>query len=317
MWRRRGIPLLGKVVMITGGSRGLGLALAREFARHSCHLVLCARNVEELEAAKRDVRHTAASVLTIPCDVSVRAQVEEAVKEAVRHYGTIDVLVNNAGIIHVGPMQAMALDDFETAMNVIFWGTVYTTLAVLPHMQKTTNGRIVNITSVGGKVSVPHLLPYSCAKFAAAAFSEGIRAELQPTGIKVVTIAPGLMRTGSHVNALFKGAEKGEAAWFSVSSSLPGLSMSADRAARMIVRATAQGRAERILGLPANVLARFHGMFPGLTADMLGLVNRALPNGREQTERGADSDILKTPWLRALTTMGRDAAERYLQPSAA
>src|SRR5207302_4043287 len=139
-------------------------------------------------------------------------------------------------------------------------------------------GRIANITSVGAKVSVPHLIPYSCAKFAAAAFSEGMRAELQGTGVRVITIAPGLMRTGSYLNALFKGAEEDEAAWFSVSSSLPGLSMSAGRAAKQIISATVTGRAERTLSTPANVLARFHGLFPGATADILGLVNRLLPH---------------------------------------
>jgi short-subunit dehydrogenase len=197
----------------------------------------------------------------------------------------------------------------------MFWGPVYATLAVLPHMRRQGEGRIVNITSVGGKVSVPHLVPYSCAKFAAAAFSEGMRAELQGTGIKVVTIAPGLMRTGSYLNALFKGSEPEEATWFSLGSSLPGVSMSANRAAGQIVAATSQGCAERILSVPANLVARFHGVFPGLTADILGLVNRALPNGGPGARRGSEIPALQRGWLRALTTLGRKAAEEFLQPS--
>jgi short-subunit dehydrogenase len=182
-------------------------------------------------------------------------------------------------------------------------------------MRQRSEGRIVNITSVGGKVSVPHLLPYCCAKFAAAAFSEGMSAELHGSGIKVVTIAPGLMRTGSYLNAIFKGAEEGEAAWFSISSSLPGLSMSADRAARQIIRATEMGRAERILTVPANLLARFHGLFPGVTAEMLGIIGRALPQTPIETKTGAQTHALNKPWLRALTTLGRKAAARYLQPT--
>src|SRR5690348_592603 len=190
---RRRMDLIGRVVLISGGSRGLGLALARGFARAGCSLILCARDESELRAAEEDLCRLGADVLTVPCDVAERAQVKRLVELSLRRFGRIDVLVNNAGVIQVGPIHTMTMEDFETAMGTMFWGTVNTTLAVLRQMQELGEGRIVNITSVGGKVSVPHLIPYSCAKFAAVAFSEGLRAELQGTGIKVVTIAPGLM----------------------------------------------------------------------------------------------------------------------------
>ena len=309
------MKLRGRVVLITGGSRGLGLALARKFGEEGAHLVLCARSEEELQRARQDLVSTGTQVLTIPCDVSDPGQVEAAIQTALQCHGRIDVLVNNAGVIHVGPIDTMTLDDFEEAMETMFWGPVYTTLAVLPHMRRQGEGRIVNITSVGAKVSVPHLVPYSCAKFAAAAFSEGMRAELQGTGIKVVTIAPGLMRTGSYLNALFKGDEQKEAAWFSLGASLPGISMSANRAAGQIVAATRQGRAERILSVPANLIAHSHGLFPGLTADILGLVNRALPNGGPGARRGSETPALERGWLHTLTTLGRRAAEEFLQPA--
>jgi NAD(P)-dependent dehydrogenase (short-subunit alcohol dehydrogenase family) len=207
----------------------------------------------------------------------------------------------------------MTIADFEYAMDVMFWGVVYTALAALPHIGK--GGRVVNVTSVGAKVSVPHLLPYCCAKFAAVAFSEGLRAELQTTGIKVITIAPGLMRTGSYLNALFKGDQDREAAWFSVSSSMPGLAMNANRAAAQIISATRQGRAERILSMPANLLARFHGLLPGITSDILGVVNRFLPSGGgNQRIRGAEVPALRGRLLHAATTLGRNAAREFLQP---
>jgi len=314
--RKSAMDLTGQVVFITGGSRGLGLALGRGFAKHGCRLVLCARDEAELERAKQDIAKLGAEVITLQCDVTDRAQVHRAVDLASQHYGQIDILVNNAGTIQVGPIHTMTIEDFENAMDVMFWGTVYTTLAALPHMRQRGSGRIVNITSIGAKVSVPHLVPYSCAKFAAAAFSEGMRAELHGTGVKVVTIAPGLMRTGSYLNAVFKGAEQGEAAWFSVSASMPGISMSARRAADQIISATRTGRAERILSLPANLLARFHGIFPGVTSEILGLVNHTLPSGSSKVERGAESPVLQRIVPFFLTKLGRDAAKEFLQPTA-
>jgi short-subunit dehydrogenase len=319
VWRKnQRMSFRGKVALITGGSRGLGLAMAREFARQGANLMLCARDLEELYAAKKSLDDLPVEVATMVCNVTEQSEVSQLVEATLRTFGRIDILVNNAGQIQVGPLDSMTIEDFENAMNVMFWGPVYTTLAALPRMREQRSGRIVNITSVGAKVSVPHLLPYSCAKFAAAAFSEGMRAELQGSGVKVVTIAPGLMRTGSHLNALFKGSKNGEAAWFSLGASTPGISMSAEQAATEIVDATACGRAERILGTPANLLAHFHGLFPGLTSDLLGLVNRVLPHGADQNStRGADTRALKSSWLQALTFLGQRAAERYLQPGAA
>jgi len=208
--------LRGQVVFITGGSRGLGLLMAREFAREGCRIAICARDVQELEGATRDIEQIVPSVLALPCDVADQSQVSLTLEKIIRHFGQIDVLVNNAGIIAVGPVETMTRQDFEHAMNVMFWGTVFTTLAVLPEMIRRQSGRIVNITSIGGKVSVPHLIPYSCAKFAVVAFSEGLRAELAKDHIPVTTIVPGLMRTGSHVNAFFKGQQNAEFTWFSL-----------------------------------------------------------------------------------------------------
>jgi hypothetical protein len=184
-------------------------------------------------------------------------------------------------------------------------------------MRAQGGGRIVNITSIGGKVSVPHLLPYTCAKFAAVAFSHGLRAELAGEGVTVVTVVPGLMRTGSYLNAVFKGDIEAESVWFALGSTLPGVSMDAERAARQIVRAAKRGDAETILSLPAWLLARFQALFPGTTADILGLVSRLLPDPKgdgQDAVRGHDA-VARTGsgLLHALTRLGRTAAQRFGQ----
>jgi len=305
--------LHGKTVFITGGSRGLGLQLAREFASEGCRVAICARNPQELERARHDLERDGASVHTVTCDVTKQEDVERAIDEVTQHFGSIDILVNNAGTIQVGPLESMGIDDFETAMAVMFWGAVYPTLTVLPQMRRRGEGRIVNITSIGGKVSVPHLVPYSCAKFAAVAFSEGLRAELAQSGIKVTTIVPGLMRTGSHLNAKFKGNQAREFAWFSMGAATPLASMSASRAARSIVRATRRGSAEKILSVPANIFARLHGVLPEVTHPVLELINRfVLPTadgGVEESISGYEAERkLNSKIHLSLTAMGRYAA---------
>lgn len=272
--------LRGQVVLITGGSRGLGLALAREFAALGCVLALCARDGDELARAKADLAQTKANVETFVCDLRDREQAARLIADVTAHFGQIDILVNNAGVIEVGPLENMALYDFEDALASDFWGMVAPTLAVLPQMRTRRAGRIVNITSIGGKLSVPHLLPYSSAKFAATGFSEGLRAEAAKDGVRVTTIVPGLMRTGSFLHAEFKGKQAGEYAWFSLGDNIPGLSLSAEQAAQAIVQATRRGEAERVLGLPAQVAAFAAGVFPGLVANASALVSSALPSAQ-------------------------------------
>jgi short-subunit dehydrogenase len=181
-------------------------------------------------------------------------------------------------------------------------------------MRRRRRGRIVNVASIGGKISVPHLLPNSASKFALVGLSEGLRAELAGHGIQVSTICPGLMRTGSPRHARFKGQHRTEYAWFSISDSLPGISMSADRAARQIVSALQTGRAGRVLSLPAKLGTTVHGLFPGLTADLLGLVNRALPDGDGADGRAvkgeASTSAVSPSWL---TVLDERAARRANQ----
>jgi short-subunit dehydrogenase len=208
----------------------------------------------------------------------------------------------------------MSLADYEEAMATNFWGMLYPTLAVLPQMRERKSGRIVNITSIGGKLGIPHLLPYSASKFAAVGFSQGLRAEVASEGIKVVTVCPGLMRTGSPRNAIFRGRHRSEYAWFSISDALPGLSISAERAARRIVNACRRGDAEVLFPVPARVAAVLNAVAPGLTSDTLGLVDRLLPEpGRRPSGRrtGAESESWLSPsWL---SRLGDRAARQYNQ----
>lgn len=314
--RERRRRLAGKVVLITGGSRGFGLAMAAEYASLGCRIALLARDHNELERARDTLARAGCEVFTVTCDLSDRDAITSAIDAVARQYGQIDILVNNAGEIVVSPLENLEAADFERAMAVMFWGTFYTTQAVLPAMKARGHGQIVNITSIGGKVSVPHLLSYSCAKAAAVAFSNGLGNEVRQFGINVTTIIPGLMRTGSHVNALFKGNARAESAWFGTAASLPLLSISAERAARMAVNAASARKSEKILGFPAQVLALSQTLFPGLTSELLRFTNAWLPkDGADRVlQAGSELENNFDPLYRLLTVLGRRAGQRLNQP---
>jgi short-subunit dehydrogenase len=274
--------LKGKVVLVTGGSRGLGFAIARELALSGARLALTARDAEQLDGARARLVASGcaapADVWVHSCDVSAEPQVRDLVAAATGHFGSIDVVVNNAGIILVGPLESQTLDSFHHAMNINFFGALHTTLAVLPQMLARGDGAIVNIGSIGGKVAFPHLLPYVASKFAITGWSQGLRAELTGRGIRVTTVSPGIMRTGSHIQARFTGHAEQEYRWFAAAASLPGTATNATVAARKIVSALATGSAEVSIGLQAMVAARFSNVAPGLTAALLSLANASLPN---------------------------------------
>jgi NAD(P)-dependent dehydrogenase (short-subunit alcohol dehydrogenase family) len=309
--RARAYDLRGKVVLITGGSRGLGLVLGRELVREGARVALCARDEEELERAGRELSARGGSVLALPCDVTNQVEVFETVDEVTSRFGPVDVLINNAGTIIVGPAETMTLADYEDAMRVNFWGPLFATMAVVPGMRERRAGRIVNISSIGGKVGVPHLAPYCASKFALTGLSQALRAEYAKDGIVVTTVCPGLMRTGSPRHAYFKGRHRAEYAWFSVADSLPVLSVSAERAARQIVAATKRGEAEVVLTLPALAATRVNALFPEVTNDVLSLTARLLPQaggiGTQRVEGKYSASSLSPS---VLTTLGDRAAER-------
>ena len=318
--RRAHDDLHGEVAVVTGASRGLGLLLARELAGQGCPLVICARDAAELERAADDLRAAGAEVTTVACDVTDEATPQLLIDTAVQRYGRLDILVSNAGVIQVGPVQAAQIGHYETAMNTMALAPARLTLTALPVMRRQGHGRIVTIGSIGGKISVPHLLPYSTAKFAAVGFSEGLRAELGRGPVTVTTVVPGLMRTGSHLQARFTGQASKEFTWFSLGASLPLVSMDAERAARQIIAAVRQRRAEVILTPAGQLVSRAAGIVPGLTSEILHLVQRlALPDppgepGAASAGEAQGHELRPAMGKKAfdrLTTLGQAAASRF------
>jgi NAD(P)-dependent dehydrogenase (short-subunit alcohol dehydrogenase family) len=312
--RRGSYDLTGRVVLITGGSRGLGLVLARQAVAEGARVAICARDASELARARQDLLMQGAAeadVLALARDITNEAEVRTMVAEVENRLGPVDVLINNAGIILGGPLDNMDSRDYEESMAIHFWAPLHAMQAVLPSMRDRGEGRIVNISSLGGKVALPHMAPYSASKFALVGLSEGFRAELRQHGITVTTVCPGLLRTGSPGHALVKGQQKKEYAWFSVVDSLPGITMSAEQASRQIWNACRRGDGEIILSLPAKFLAAFHGLLPGTTTDILSWLNRALPATGEsaaanvrRTGYQSESKTSRSP----LTALNRKAA---------
>lgn len=280
----------GKVAIVTGGSRGLGLLIARELIRQGAKPVLLARDLDELGRAQADLGKDA---LGIQCDLTDTAQIRFAVEQTLGRFGKIDILVNNAGIIEVGPLPHMQRDDFERAMRLHFWAPYELITQVVPIMQRQGGGRIVNVASIGGKVAVPHMAPYSASKFALVGLSDAFRAELARDNIFVTTATPGLMRTGSEVHAKFKGDHVAEFKAFSATGKVPFASISAERAAEKIVAACARGQTSLVMPFTARLLIIANAVFPRLTGRIMQWINRSLaqPVGPHGNEARAGSEL--------------------------
>ncbi len=298
-----------KRVVVSGGSRGLGLVIARQLADQGARLAICARSDDDLKTAERELRSRGAEVISQACDVKDATQVSEFIERVMHQFGGVDVLFNVAGIITVGPLESMTAEDFHDSMQTNCFGALHTSLAVLPTMRKQGWGRIVNVASIGGKRAVPHMLPYAASKFALVGLSNGMRAELKGHNIFVTTACPGLMRTGSPRNAIFKGQHRHEYAWFSIGDSLPFLSMNAEAAADQILQACRHGRGEVFIHSPLNVTIALQQMFPEITQEILSLAATMLPAmggiGR-RAAKGYESESVWSPSL--LTTLTQRAA---------
>lgn len=294
-WLRSDYSFANKTVVITGGSRGLGLMIARRIAKEGGRLALLARDEDELARACDELRSLGGNAIPVSCDLLDRTQSLGAIESVLDRFGRIDVLINNAGIIEIGPLENMRRQDFEKSMALHFWAPFNLIRQIIPHMRRAGGGRIMNIASIGGKVAVPHMAPYSASKFALVGLSDALRAELARDGIKVTTVSPGVMRTGSHLHAKFKGNHGAEFAWFSLSATLPLSAVDAGRAAELIVEACRRGQSSLIVGLPARIIITGNALFPSLTGEVMKLINRLLPR-----PTGVEGDELKS---------GREARE--------
>jgi short-subunit dehydrogenase len=279
----RTIDFRGRTVLITGGSRGLGLVLAREFGRLGARVTIAARDRAELERAREDLIARGVEVEIAVCDLRQREEVERLVQQIVTRTSTIDVLVNNAGVIQVGPYDHMDVPDFEEAMAVHFWAPLHAMRAVIPSMRRQGGGRIVNISSIGGKIGVPHMAPYCASKFALTGLSESLHAELARDGIYVTTVCPGLMRTGSPFNAWFKGQHRDEFTWFAISGAMPAITVAGERAAAQIVEACRHGDAELVISWPAKLAVAANAAMPNAVAVAMEFANRVLPGPTDES----------------------------------
>lgn len=288
--------LHGKVILITGASRGLGLVLARTLAERGAKLAICARSADKVELARQELERTGAEVIALPVDVTDQRQVKSMVNDVVRHYGRLDALVNNAGIIQVGPQENMSTDDYEQAMQTNFFAPLYAIQAAVPYFKNQGEGRIVNITSIGGKIAVPHLLPYTASKFALVGLSEGLYAELKKYNIKVTTVVPSLMRTGSARNIDVKGNFEAEYAWFKVAGASPLLSEDVEVSAKNIVTALEYGDREAVLSLTGKLATVVKGVAPGWVSLMMSVANRFLPEPTYsmETKKGYQAESSKS-----------------------
>ena len=286
--------------------------MARECGHRGAIPFVCSRDEREVERAITILDRLGVRAKGIAADVRDPDDAQRFIESAIRACGRIDALINNAGVITVGPEASMGREYYQDALATHFWGAYNTIQAVLPHFREMRGGRIVNVSSIGGRISVPHLLPYSVSKFALAGYSEGLRSELAPDGIAVTTVYPGLMRTGSPRNANFTGRASAEYTWFKVFDTLPGISVAAGHAAKCIVDCMARGDATLTISPLAKFASLVHGVAPGLTARVLSLAGAMLPSDEKRSNlprKGFDVEnvITRSP----LTALG-NVPEREL-----
>ncbi len=201
----------GKVAAITGAASGIGRALALELARRGSHLAISdvdARGMEGTAAAARalGVRVTATTV-----DVADRSQVHAWADQAAREYGTVNLVINNAGVAHSATIEATEYDDFEWIMAINFWGVVYGTKAFLPHLKASGEGHIVNISSIFGLFAQPGMSTYNASKFAVRGYTESLRQELDlmRCGVSATCVHPGGIKTNIARSSRISGSIEG------------------------------------------------------------------------------------------------------------
>ncbi len=254
--------LAGQVVLITGASSGIGAAAAALFARQGCRVVLAARRTERLQQLAAQIRDSGGQALPVSTDVSQPVQIDALIKSTLDAYGQIDILFNNAGFGRLDWLEALdPVTDIQAQLAADLLGVIWTARAVLPHMYRRRSGHIINMSSVAGWIAPPLYTVYSAGKFGIRGFSEALRREAAPFGVKVSVIYPGSVRTefGLHV-----GASSAKRRFKTPSS----LTLTADDVARSVVSLARHPRRQLITPW-FMVITRFLNSYFGSASDAI------------------------------------------------
>jgi short-subunit dehydrogenase len=246
----------GKVVVITGASSGIGLACAKEFGKRGAKVVMAARNKEKLDAAAETLDNQDVEVLAVPADVSKKEDCKNLIDETVKVFGTVDVLINNAGISMRALFNDFKLEAFEQLMQINFFGTVYCTKYALPYLLKQ-KGSVVGVSSIAGYVGLPARTAYSASKYAMQGFLDALRTENLKTGLHVMVACPGFTSSNIRNTALTAdGTPQGE------SPREEEKMMSAEEVAAHIAKGVAKRKRTLVLTTEGKIAVLMSKLFP-------------------------------------------------------
>lgn len=248
--------LFGKVTAITGASMGIGEAIAKRFVDHGAQVVLLSRDSGRLEAARSRIGHSD-QTLALACDVRHREEIDRVIGLIMHHFQRIDIWINNAGHGLVDSLATMRISDCREMFETNFFGAVEAMQAVIPIMKQQALGTIINVSSVAGHIPLPFHAAYSATKFAMNAIGKASRVELADSGIHVMTVCPGYVRTDFGVNAI-KGNEQKRV------RPAAARGISAERVARAVLRGYIKEKREVIVPWTMHPAVKIYQLFPGL-----------------------------------------------------
>ena len=251
-------PLKGRVAVVTGASSGIGEATARELASRGAAVVLASRDAEKLEALRREISASGGRALAVKTDISDAGSVDAMVREAVEAFGSIEVLVNNAGLGLSGRVAELRAEDLRYIFEVNTIGPLNCIQAAVPHMPR--GGRIINVSSVVGRRSIPKVGGYCATKFALNALSDALRVEVADRGITVTSVYPGTTRTAFRENSR---RTKDEKRGWRPKGVTPG------KVAEKIADAAEKGPRDVYITLPDRIFVAATMLFPSLTDRLL------------------------------------------------
>ena len=250
------------VAVITGAATGIGRALAARLADEGARLCLADINKEQLDVVARDLSDKGCDVSAHAVDVADRPQVESLCRNAVEHFGRVDVLINNAGVALLGDVEEVSLSDIEWLMGINFWGMVYGVKFFLPILKQQKKAYIVNLSSVFGIIAPPGGAAYAASKFAVRGFTEALKHELAGTSVQVSSVHPGAIRTGiAKSSRLGAGADPRK--WEQEVAKFEYLARTTpERAADRIVSGMLKGETRILVGRDASVIDLFQRLLP-------------------------------------------------------